>query len=135
MSLNDLAKQNSDLASNPFLRGLDLGKPKKSKKAKTPTATCKREENEWIVQLLKDKQAKVSSSSHCNAKWMYTKAIKNVKLTPFTISNEQTAQAVDGVGPSIAKLIKTNFVRRNQYASEASHESLPRPAAHRARTE
>eukprot|EP01084_Bolivina_argentea_P011098 20740_1 len=123
-TLNDLARSDPNLANNPYLRNMSTQSNSNNNsraKNKKKSSHCVNPNNQWVIDLLQQKSKKQSGHKqyHQNA---YTKAIKNIKKYPFKITNEHNAQEIDGVGPSMAKLIKSKLLQRDEYISQDTNQ-------------
>eukprot|EP01084_Bolivina_argentea_P107080 191490_1 len=121
-TLNDLARFDSDLANNPYFRGQNISSQSNnnsnnSRANNEQTNQCINPGNQWIIDLLQERSQRQTGhlQYHQNA---YAKAIKNIKQCPYKITNEHNAKVVVGIGKSMAKLIKSKLLQRNEYIQE-----------------
>ena len=89
---------------------------------------CLKQENQWIVDLLKEKLSNFTGAN--THKRVYKTAIQNIAKCPFIIKNEYVAKEVDGIGDKFAKIIKQKLISRGEYVDRIQEE-----ARHNARKE
>lgn len=136
-TLNHLAANNPSLANNPYLRGLrsnysnsnNSSNSNRSRNSQSVSRShssrnnmsssqsqskCLNAGNEWIIELLREKREQAPDSKQM----AYSKAIRNIKKTPFLLCNEHLAMQVNGVGKKFASMIKKHLIQNGKYQSQ-----------------